>query len=205
MQDSRRTARSIWSRGIVVSCNAYFAQLGTYDVGAEPLLETANLLGIAAASPDTAAELKKSLPQSAYGQGQVVASPFQMARVAATVANDGTMPQGRWIDRRKQRARQRRPSLYSAPDAASTLGSYMREVVTDGTGRRGAATRRRWRARPARRNWRMRRRTPGSSASRPTERAARKIAFSVLVENGVYGGDCGGAGRSRDRQRCSQN
>ena len=49
------------------------------------------------ASPDTAAELKKSLPQSAYGQGQVVASPFQMARVAATVANGGAMPQGRWI------------------------------------------------------------------------------------------------------------
>ena len=26
-------------RGIVVSCNAYFAQLGTYDVGAEALLD----------------------------------------------------------------------------------------------------------------------------------------------------------------------
>ena len=55
------------------------------------------LLGIAAASPDTAAELKKSLAQSAYGQGEVVASPFQMARVAATVANNGAMPQGRWL------------------------------------------------------------------------------------------------------------
>ena len=85
-------------RGIVVSCNAYFAQLGTYDVGARArCCDTANLLGIAAASPDTAAQLKKSLPQSSYGQGQVVASPFQMARVAATVANGGAMPQGRWI------------------------------------------------------------------------------------------------------------
>ncbi len=72
--------------GLVVSCNAYFAQLGTYDVGSEALHETATQLGIAAASPDTAAELKKSLPQSAYGQGEVVASPLQMARVAATVA-----------------------------------------------------------------------------------------------------------------------
>ena len=43
-------------QGIVVSCNAYFAQLGTYNVGAEALLETANLLGIAAASPNTAAD-----------------------------------------------------------------------------------------------------------------------------------------------------
>ena len=46
-------------RGLVVSCNAYFAQLGTYDVGADALHDTATLLGIAAASPDTAAELKK--------------------------------------------------------------------------------------------------------------------------------------------------
>ena len=84
-------------RGIVLSCNAYFAQLGAYDVGAEPLLETAGLLGISVAAPATAAQLRKSLPQSSYGQGQVVASPFQMARVAATVATGGAMPQGRWI------------------------------------------------------------------------------------------------------------
>src|SRR6185369_13809792 len=70
--------------GLVVSCNAYFAQLGSYDVGAEAL-------------HDTAAELKKALAQSSYGQGEVVASPFQMARVAATVANNGAMPQGRWL------------------------------------------------------------------------------------------------------------
>src|ERR1035438_8036509 len=44
-----------------------------------------------------AGELKKALAQSSYGQGEVVASPFQMARVAATVANNGAMPQGRWL------------------------------------------------------------------------------------------------------------
>ncbi len=74
----------------------------------EPLLDTANLLGIAAASPNTAAQLKKSLPQSSYGQGQVVASPFQMARVAATVANGGAMPQGPLDHRRDQHPHQRR-------------------------------------------------------------------------------------------------
>src|ERR1019366_2670452 len=84
-------------RGIVVSCNAFFAQLGTYVVGADALLSAATLLGIAVANPATAAQLRKSLPQSSYGQGQVVASPFQMARVAATVANAGAMPQGRWL------------------------------------------------------------------------------------------------------------
>ena len=126
-------------RGIVVSCNAYFAQLGTYDVGAEPLFETANLLGIAAASPNTAAQLKKSLPQASYGQGQVVASPFQMARVAATVANGGAMPQGRWIaDETNARTSQPQPVI--GPDTATVLAQYMREVVTGGTGRAAAAS-----------------------------------------------------------------
>ena len=171
---------------MVVSCNAYFAQLGTYDVGAQALLDTANLLGIAAASPNTEAQLKKSLPQSSYGQGQVVASPFQMARVAATVANGGTMPQGRWItDETNSRSLPAQQVL--GPDAAQTLGKFMREVVTGGTGRRAAAV------------------VPMAGKTGTAELAdapshawfigfapyggsSRKIAVSVLVENGVYGG-----------------
>ena len=84
-------------KGIRVSCNAYFAQLGTYDVGPKPLLETADLLGITVAEPNTPEQLAKSLPQASYGQGQVTATPFEMARVAATVANGGLMAQGRWV------------------------------------------------------------------------------------------------------------
>jgi cell division protein FtsI/penicillin-binding protein 2 len=173
-------------KGIVVSCNAFFAQLGTYDVGAEPLWTTANLLGIATAAPNTADQLKKSLPQSSYGQGQVVASPFQMARVAATVANGGTMPQGRWItDETNERNGAAQTVL--PPDAAGTLAKYMREVVTQGTGRKAAAS------------------VPMAGKTGTAELAdapshawfigfapygagSRKIAFSVLVENGVYGG-----------------
>ncbi len=172
--------------GIIVSCNAYFAQLGTYDVGADSLFETANLLGISAAAPNNAAQLKKSLPQSSYGQGQVVASPFQMARVAATVANGGMMPQGRWIaDETNARTGAAQPVL--GPDAAQTLGKFMREVVTAGTGRAAAAS------------------VPVAGKTGTAELAedpshawfigfapygpgAHKIAFSVLVENGVYGG-----------------
>ena len=41
-------------------------------------------------------ELRKSLPFAAYGQGEVLISPFKMARVAATIAAGGRMPQGRW-------------------------------------------------------------------------------------------------------------
>lgn len=83
-------------KGIRVSCNAYFAQLAVAEVKAEPLLETARLLGIAVADPNTAEQLGKVLPQAAYGQGQVIATPLQMTRVAATVAAGGTAPEVRW-------------------------------------------------------------------------------------------------------------
>jgi peptidoglycan glycosyltransferase len=174
-------------KGIVVSCNAFFAQLGTYDVGAEPLWTTANLLGIAVASPNTADQLKKSLPQSTYGQGQVVASPFQMARVAATVANGGAMPQGRWITD-ETNARNGAAQTVLSADAAATLGKFMREVVTQGTGRKAATT-----------SVPMAGKTGTAELSdapshawfigfAPYGAGTRKIAVSVLVENGIYGG-----------------
>jgi cell division protein FtsI/penicillin-binding protein 2 len=173
-------------RGLVVSCNAYFAQLGLYDVGAEALHDTAALLGIAASSPDTAAELKKALAQSAYGQGEVVASPFQMARVAATVANGGAMPQGRWLTD-ENNGRITPPAAVLPPDAATQLGRFMREVVTTGTGRKGAAS-----VAVAGKTGTAELADAPSHAwfigFAPYGGAGRKIAFSVLVENGVYGG-----------------
>jgi cell division protein FtsI/penicillin-binding protein 2 len=172
--------------GLIVSCNAYFAQLGAYDVGADALHETATLLGIAAASPDTASELKKALAQSAYGQGEVVASPFQMARVAATVANNGAMPQGRWLAD-ENNGRVAPPAVVLPPDEAATLGRFMREVVTSGTGRRGAAS-----VAVAGKTGTAELAEGPSHAwfigFAPYGGAGRKIAFSVLVENGVYGG-----------------
>jgi cell division protein FtsW (lipid II flippase) len=81
VQDAAPHGTVDMEKGITVSCNAYFAQLGTYDVGAASLFDTATLFSIATAQPNSAGQLEKSLPQSAYGQGQVVASPFQMARV----------------------------------------------------------------------------------------------------------------------------
>jgi cell division protein FtsI/penicillin-binding protein 2/cell division protein FtsW (lipid II flippase) len=174
-------------RGIVVSCNAYFAQLGTYDVGAEALLDAANLLGIAVASPGTAAQLRKSLPQSSYGQGQVVASPFQLARVAATVANGGAMPQGRWLTD-ENNARTSVPQSVLDPASAQTLAKFMREVVTSGTGRRAAGA-----SVPIAGKTGTAELADAPSHAwfigyAPYGAAARKIAFSVLVENGVYGG-----------------
>ncbi len=178
-------------RGIVVSCNAYFAQLGAYDVGAQPLLDTASLLGIAAASPNTAAQLKKYLPQSAYGQGEVVASPFQMARVAATVANAGQMPEGRWIAD-ETNTRTNAPQSVLSADQARMLAKFMREVVTSGTGRRAGGA-----------SVAMAGKTGTAELQNADSHAwfigfapyaatpakdGQKIAISVLIENGVYGG-----------------
>jgi cell division protein FtsI/penicillin-binding protein 2 len=187
IQDSEPHGTVDLEKGIVVSCNAFFAQLGDYDVGAEPLWTTANLLGILSATPNTADQLKKSLPQSSYGQGQVVASPFQMARVAATVANGGTMPQGRWVTD-ETNARTGEPQVVLSADLAATLGKFMREVVTQGTGRKAGTT-----------SVPMAGKTGTAELAdapshawfigfAPYGTGTRKIAVSVLVENGVYGG-----------------
>jgi cell division protein FtsW (lipid II flippase) len=174
-------------RAVVVSCNAYFAQLGTNDVGAAALFDTSALLGIAAASPNTAAQLGKSLAQSSYGQGQVVATPFQMARVAATVASGGAMPQGRWISG-ETNPRTAPPQTVLSAEAAATLGRFMREVVTSGTGRRAAGA-----AVPVAGKTGTAELADAPSHAwfigfAPYGGAGRKIAVSVLVENGVYGG-----------------
>jgi cell division protein FtsW (lipid II flippase) len=175
------------AKGITISCNAYFAQLGFYKVGAQPLLDTARQFGIFVARPNTADKLKESLAQASYGQGQVVVSPFQMARVAATVANDGKMPQGRWIiDDSNTRIDE--PTTILNPELAAQLAGYMRAVVTSGTGRVLHGT-----------SIPIAGKTGTAELSKAPSHAwfigfapyggsGKKIAFAVLVENGRYGG-----------------
>ena len=186
IQDTAPHGTIDMEHAIVVSCNAYFAQLGAYDVKAQALLDTAKLLGIAVASPMTKEKLQESLPQSSYGQGQVVASPFQMARVAAAVASGGAMPEGRWITD-ETNPRTNAPENVLTADTARTLGRFMREAVTGGTGRRAAAT-----VPVAGKTGTAELANAPSHAwfigYAPYEGGAHKIAFSVLVENGVYGG-----------------
>ncbi len=187
IQDSEPHGTVDLEKGIVVSCNAFFAQLGSYDVGAEPLWTTANLLGILSASPNTAEQLKKSLPQSSYGQGQVVASPFQMARVAATVANGGAMPQGRWVTD-ETNVRGDAPQTVLSADLAATLGKFMREVVTQGTGRKAGTTTVPMAGKTGTAELENAPSHAWFIGFAPYGTGTRKIAVSVLVENGVYGG-----------------
>jgi peptidoglycan glycosyltransferase len=189
-------------KGVIVSCNAFFAQLGEHDVGSNELYETATKLGISVAKPNTAQRLKDLLPQASYGQGEVVVSPFQMARVAATIANEGNAPEGRWvIDETNPRARL--PEEILPATLANQIAGYMRGVVTSGTGRVASSS-----VAPiagktgtaelggdkVSHAWFIGfapyfARNAGTQQNPDREGGAPKqIAFAILVENGQYGG-----------------
>ncbi len=118
-------------QAITVSCNAYFAQLGVYAVGSKALRETAAALGIDAGNES---QVKQMLPFAAYGQGPVVTTPLKMARVAATIAAGGTMPQGRWVLDGSD-GRIAPPVNVLPPGSAAFLAGAMRSVVVEGTAR----------------------------------------------------------------------
>jgi cell division protein FtsI/penicillin-binding protein 2 len=173
------------ARAITVSCNAYFAQLGVFKVGAAALQETAGILGIPAGD---LSEIKKAMPFAAYGQGPVLTTPFKMARVAATIANGGAMPEGRWIlDASNLRAAS--PLTVLAPESADFLARAMRSVVTSGTARTAMAgvkitvagktgTAQLDQGEPH--SW--------FAGFAPYDQTSdRRIAFAVIVEHGGYG------------------
>jgi cell division protein FtsW (lipid II flippase) len=169
--------------GLVVSCNAYFAQLAM-QLGPRPLLDAVSLFQIEAARPSTLAALRSTLPYAAYGQADVLASPLKMARVVAAIAGDGRVRPARWTADDPE-ATDDAPRLLGEADA-QRLARYMRDVVTSGTGRTllGNATPIAGKTgtaevdgRPAH-SWFIGFAPYGGS---------RPIAFAVLVENAGYG------------------
>ena len=176
-------------RAIEVSCNAYFAQLGTYDLGAQPLIDTAAMLGIRVARPNTWAVLKPQLPQASYGQGQVVAQPLQMALVAAAIANRGTIPP-RFDDAGLPTSG---PVRILPPDLAAKLAGFMRAAVVAGTGRSLAGNKVPMAGKTGTAQIGSRADPQISHAwfvgfAPYGDRVGRKIAFAVIVEHGGYGG-----------------
>jgi peptidoglycan glycosyltransferase len=173
------------ANAIAVSCNAYFAQLGVFAVGSHALVDTANLLGIPAGALP---EVKKMLPFAAYGQGPVVTTPFKMARVAATIADGGNMPEGRWV-LDPSNSRNDAPIPILASESAAVRAKAMRAVVTSGTartpmagvdvdvaGKTGTAQ--------------LDQGDPHSwfAGFAPyNQSSAKQIAFAVIVEHGGYG------------------
>jgi cell division protein FtsW (lipid II flippase) len=170
--------------GIVRSCNAYFAQLAV-RLGPKQLLDTATLLGISVARDNSASRLRQTLPHAGYGQGDVVATPLRMARVAGAIANKGILREPQLEHGSAQSPQSQR--LLTA-DAATLLGQYLRDAVLNGTGRslRGH-------------QWRIAGKTGtaeiGGAQSHawftgfaPHGAAEKRIAFAVIIENAGYGG-----------------
>jgi cell division protein FtsW (lipid II flippase) len=168
--------------GLVHSCNAYFAQLAV-TLGPRALMETAARAGISTAPDASVRRLRDTLPQAGYGQGDVVASPLRMARVAAALANGGRLKDVSWDAAAPPAAGAR---LVSA-DAAALLARYMRDSVLTGTGRT-------LRQHPLRIAGKTGTAEVAGAASHswfvgfaPFDGAASKIAFAVIVENAGYG------------------
>jgi peptidoglycan glycosyltransferase len=171
--------------GLVQSCNAYFAQLAV-QVGPKPILDTANLLGISVARDDSVARLRSTLPQAGYGQGDVVATPLRMARAAAAVASGGILRDVKLEKEAKPRAGS--THVLVSPNAAATLGRYLRDSVLNGTGRS-------LRGHP----WKIAGKTGTAEVHdaqshawfigyAPYGPAEKRVAFAVIIENAGYGG-----------------
>jgi cell division protein FtsW (lipid II flippase) len=115
---------------LAVSCNAYFAQLAV-RLGPEALISAAQSVGLSLARGNTPAQVRDALPQVGYGQGEVVATPLRMARVAAAIAADGLVPDVRW----ETASGTGEPHPFVTRASARLIGRYMRDVVLTGTGR----------------------------------------------------------------------
>ena len=171
-------------RGLVVSCNAYFAQLAMH-IGAGPIADTSRTAGITAASNPVIENLRRTLPFAGYGQGEVVASPMRMARAVAAIAGNGSI-RDTPLTKTSDKGGDTTPWL-KASDAALLRGA-MREAVVGGTGRAlaghavpiaGKTGTAEVQDKPSH-SWFV--------GFAPSGSEGRRIAFAVIVEHAGYGG-----------------
>jgi cell division protein FtsW (lipid II flippase)/cell division protein FtsI/penicillin-binding protein 2 len=119
-------------RGLIVSCNAYFAQLAL-AIGARAVLDAASEFQIDVARSPTAEALRPMLAHVGYGQGEALVSPLKLARVSAAIASGGAILPVRWQPGRPAGADA--ASRFLSRRDADRLARAMRAVVTSGTGR----------------------------------------------------------------------
>jgi peptidoglycan glycosyltransferase len=135
------------------SCNADFAPLGP-KIGNDDLVATAERFGFNSPptlyAPRIVREVEPAestipteigeeidLGVSAIGQGEVLATPLQMASVAQTIANDGVREPNSIVANRRLRPRMK-PVRVMSPKLADEMTELMTGVVTEGTGTAGA-------------------------------------------------------------------
>ncbi len=137
------------------SCNTTFALLGM-DLGAEAVVGAAQAYGFNRPVPleiplltsvvppaETFENSLAAVAQTSLGERDVQATAFQMALVAAAIANDGLLMEphlvARIFDADSTLESEVEPTLYAQPLGAGTatvLQQMMERVVTQGTGTR---------------------------------------------------------------------
>jgi cell division protein FtsI/penicillin-binding protein 2 len=135
------------------SCNADFAPLGP-KIGNDDFVAVAERFGFNSPPPLYAPRYLREveLPESsipadigeevdlgvtAIGQGEVLATPLEMATVAQTIANDGVREPTSLVSNPKLRP-DAKPVTVMSPKIAAELTELMVGVVTGGTGTAGA-------------------------------------------------------------------
>ncbi len=150
--EGKKYGRVTFTEALVFSINAIFAKIGVEIVGAPALAQMAHDFGFGDSYegfplPVSASNLGPppsewtpgTTAQTAFGQGEAVSNAFEMALVAAAVANDGEMMEPRLV--REIRSPdgiildKPTPSVRHAPLPALTareLNVMMQKVVTEG-------------------------------------------------------------------------
>lgn len=135
------------------SCNADFAPLGP-EIGNDALVETAERFGFNAPPSlyanrilDQVEPAESTIPTeigeevdlgvSAIGQGEVLATPLEMASVAQTIGNGGVREPTSIVANRKLRP-EAKPVRVMSKKIADQLTELMIGVVTEGTGTAGS-------------------------------------------------------------------
>jgi penicillin-binding protein A len=140
-----------FAQAFAKSINTTFAKVGV-KLGADVLAKYAAdfgfgqappwvLAGAKSVFPDPTAMDKAHVAQAAFGQGQVLSTPLEIAMVASAVANEGTIMKPYIVDQvldyHQNVLSETRPQTWLQPlDAATaaTLKQFMVQVVTSGTG-----------------------------------------------------------------------
>ncbi len=135
------------------SCNAVFAPLGP-EIGNDDLVAKAEQFGFNSPPPLYAPRIVREvepaestipteigeeidLGVSAIGQGEVLATPLQMATVAQTIANGGVREPTSVVTNKKLRP-QLEPVRVMSEKLAGEMTELMTRVVVEGTGTAGA-------------------------------------------------------------------
>jgi hypothetical protein len=191
--DEMPHGRIAMPEALAKSCNAYFAQLAV-ALGSDALTDAAAIAGISLTASTTPERVRANLPHAGYGQGEVVATPLRMARIAAAIASDGRLREAPIV----AGSRTAEISLVSER-AARQLARALREAVTSGTGRQLASHEGRIAGKTGTAEvdeasphaWFVGfapYATDTGGAGGDSRSTGRRIAFAVLLEHGGYGG-----------------